>query len=437
MESSVNSSWQTILQNQLEQRANQFNAYGEQPLDLAKNAAEFEMSRGVFPSIQVFPEKVQHIVREDLEETAQAINELQALIQTGVNPNSAGSLEKMKSYLKFCNPVIFFQTTNHGEQYQKAWNDGKTVVEPFYPWITIEQLALIQCASLLFKKIGEVYQQSELYKQSEGFRANVDHLFSVSPEVRGDIVDTVRGVEKRIAASDVGDHPIYHGTSREAFLDMLETRSLLCGHKQERVKGKRRFNTKVGKKVDQELFNISFSNDPNRRYTGEEDAVANPYMAVIHPEDTWIVSDLYTQIKSGQRFFYSDGWQLHGVDEQGYELSFDNDPSCFLMTQTQLEYYLKRIQSEERFSNSDISTWLIDKTVIIPEDILPLPKDYTESWEFKVPEEALVQIREKLTESSQKELSKEKGYVVPSGEMFDDQAGTKISSYIWVNKKAE
>lgn len=406
--------------NYLEQRAKELNPYGEQPIGPTKEALEQE-SRNMFPSYKYFPEKARQLAERDLDKLSQVITSLQGLAET-TNQNIIAEINKN---FKFANPVIFFQTS-HRENFQKAWVDESHLLSAELPWYTREHLLLIGAINEKLQGLADTVERTgDRFGMGKNTIAEIKRL---TGEPRADIVRNISQTNEAVRQLDFTDNLIFHGLSTNALLDVLDSGSLQCRGKQIVQRGKARFNTTKAKNEKQELNNISFSNNPDRSYTGEWDPNANPYFNVVTPEDFWIVTDLAWLVKNGQRFFYSDGWQMMGKEGgEGFSLSFENDPVVIMATEKSINKIQARIARDLRFKGKDTQQWLKAHTMIIPETIFPQDK-----WDFRLGNEEQVKIKDIMRQLNPNTiLSKQKGFITPSGEFFDDQAGNKVMSYCW------
>ncbi len=417
---------QDVISQKVFDRALQINPYGEQPHDLAIEAAELE-TEATYPSLERLSPKAQEYAKRDLDKLTENLKALRKLSNTStLDYSTIGKIESLVGD----NPVLVDK--NHDVLFQKAWaptGEQELPSAPFF--ITAEYEALrLKILSETERVISKV-DPYDKYSQSstEINRARLKALEDTSPD--SSLRIKVDAANKKIAELDFGEWPIYHGLGIESLLDVLDSDSLLCRSKQINSRGKARLNTSRGKRTDQEMFNVSFSNIPDRGYT-DTFKYGNSDIAFVTPDDIWVVSDLGSLIKGGERFFYTDGWQMMGKkDQDGFKLSFSEDPFVLLVTEEALTKIKNRIATDMRFADKDMDGWIDNHVVIIPN----FPSK-TGDLNFNMDESVKHKIKQKFQENNpNQKLPKNNGYLVPSGELFDDQGGKKVMSFCWIEKQ--
>jgi hypothetical protein len=427
MEVGVASEIDSLKSESIQTRAKQLNPYSEQPAHLATEAAEYE-SFQTFPSYTLFPDLAKTIAEADLQKLSEACEQL-----TSFKPNNkAEIIEEIAENLKYANPILFTNNFQHNVKFQKTWIDETSFIPAEYPWITQENLLYIDRIN---RRLKELAKESLQYEDKWNIGKHVlDEIQNLSAEPRDDVSASILNVNSKIEGLEFGDKLVYHGLSRDALIDVLASGGLKCRAKQIDAVGEARFNTVKSKISDQEMYNTSFSNQPDRGYTGNMDANVNPYLSWVEPQDVWVVTDLGKMVKDGQRFFYSDGWQMMGKkDNGGFSLSIDNDPFVIVTTQESYQIIKTSISLNKNQDVKNRLQFFEEHAVIISETIFPQDQ---EKLQFDMPKDKEEEIRQKLKNSYPSvSLTDRKGYIVPSGELCDDQGGYEVMSYCWVENK--
>lgn len=247
---------------------------------------------------------------------------------------------------------------------------------------------------------------------------------------------TIESIEnKNEAFSKIGKEDLlfYHGTYTDAFLDMLETKGLSSRKKQIEIRSKARFSTAEGKRQNQEMEQVAFSvNEPNWGYTRQPPENGDTHF-LGPPEDIWVITDGGWLLKNqGSNFFYTDGIHLFNSNiDEGFELSFTDNPSCFMMTQERYNIIKQRLTTDKRFSPETLS-FFESKAIIIPSESIPRAKT---QWEL----DQIIQqkIKEKIVSSSLPyDLQPDSGFFAPSGKLGQDQSGRETMTYCWVSNSS-
>jgi len=130
------------------------------------------------------------------------------------------------------------------------------------------------------------------------------------------------------------------------------------------------------------------------------------------------------------RFFYTDGIHIFGQEpDEGFELSFLENPTCFMMTAERYESVKQRIVKNPRFAErvDKVLELLGKKVIVISEKSIPREKT---QWEL--PNEIEAQVKKRIIESSPDyQDKKDSGFILPSGELGEDQSGAKVMTYVW------
>ena len=395
----------------------------------------------ILPSIKDLSERAQQIARRDIEAVQANFQEVDDLL-LGKGANSQDFISEAEKALQKavklaqCHSVILSRDKEHhlGVGHILVSSQPEPIeIKEETAWVTEE---LRQATNeLIMSARGLAFQLLKLIPaELKGLKATAEAIFKYN---HTEDYSVIQSEEANKALSKIGktDLLLYHGCYTDAFLDMLEDKALLSRKKQlETPKGVARFSTKEGKSARQEMDQVAFSvTEPNWGYTREPPADGDTRHLGL-PEDIWIIADGGYLLKEKEhRFFYTDGIHAFGKNpEEGFSMEFSDNPMCLMMTLKRYEVIRQRVTNDTRFSGTrdEVLSFLERKTVLIPEESIPREKT---QWELGVEKEEEIKKRI-ISTSPDYEVSRKWGFVLPSGELGDDQSGGKIMTYSYHSK---
>lgn len=394
----------------------------------------------ILPSVKDLPERAQQIARLDIEAVQANSQEIDDLLWSKEASSSdfsskAGETLQKGAKLAQCRSVILSRGKEHhlgvGHVFVSPKPEPIEIKEET-AWITEELRQatnkLLESARTLALKL--LASTTNL----KGLRAKAEAILEFN---HTEDYSVIQSEEANKAFNNIvkTDLLFFHGTYTEPFLDMLEDNALLSRKKQgETPRGEARFSTWGRKSIKQELFQVYFSvNEPDWRYTREPPAEGDTrYLSP--PEDIWVVADGGYLLKEREcRFYYTDGIHIYGKDpEEGFAMIFSDNPMCFMMTPRRYNALRQRITNDQRFSETkdEVLDFLERKTVLIPEESIPREKA---QWELGIETED--EIKKRISDTNPDyDVTKDWGFIIPSGELGDDESGSRVMTYFWYSK---